>query len=115
MGYPWPGNIRELRNEIRRAAALSDGDAVPARHFSLKVLHGQAGVSTAAGNGHGHGGVALPANGTLAQRLEAVEAMLLREVMLRLRWNKTHAARELGLSRVGLRAKLLRYGLEEKS
>jgi two-component system response regulator HupR/HoxA len=113
MGYPWPGNIRELRNEIRRAAALSDGEAIPARHFSLKVLHGQAGVS-AAKAGNGHGGVALPAAGTLAQRLEAVEAMLLREVMLRLRWNKTHAARELGLSRVGLRAKLLRYGLEEK-
>jgi two-component system response regulator HupR/HoxA len=117
MGYPWPGNIRELRNEIRRAAALSDDEAVPARHFSLKVLHGQVGVNgrgVGNGNGHGHGGLALPASGTLAQRLEAVEAMLLREVMLRLRWNKTHAARELGLSRVGLRAKLLRFGLEEK-
>ncbi|NML15717.1 sigma-54-dependent transcriptional regulator [Azohydromonas caseinilytica] len=113
LGYPWPGNIRELRNEIRRAAALSDEDIVPARLFSLKVLHGQAGVSAASGNGHANG-VALPASGTLAQRLEAMEAMLLREVMLRLRWNKTHAARELGLSRVGLRAKLLRFGLEEK-
>jgi two-component system response regulator HupR/HoxA len=40
--------------------------------------------------------------------------MVLREVMLRLRWNKTHAAKELGLSRVGLRAKLQRFGLETK-
>jgi len=40
--------------------------------------------------------------------------MLLREVMLRLRWNKTAAAKELGLSRVGLRAKLLRFGLEAR-
>ena len=31
---------------------------------------------------------------------------------LRLRWNKTHAAKELGLSRVGLRQKLARFGLE---
>jgi two-component system response regulator HupR/HoxA len=32
--------------------------------------------------------------------------------MLRHRWNKTHAAKELGLSRVGLRQKLARFGLE---
>jgi two-component system response regulator HupR/HoxA len=32
--------------------------------------------------------------------------------MLRHHWNKSQAARELGLSRVGLRAKLVRYGLE---
>ena len=41
--------------------------------------------------------------------------MLLREVMLRQRWNKTRAAEELGLSRVGLRAKLLRFGIETRS
>jgi two-component system response regulator HupR/HoxA len=34
--------------------------------------------------------------------------------MLRLRWNKTQAAKELGLSRVGLRAKLQRFGIESK-
>jgi two-component system response regulator HupR/HoxA len=32
--------------------------------------------------------------------------------MIRHRWNKSRAARELGLSRVGLRSKLERYGLE---
>jgi two-component system response regulator HupR/HoxA len=48
----------------------------------------------------------------LQERLDAVEALVLRETMLRLRWNKTHAAAELGLSRMGLRAKLLRFGLE---
>ena len=39
--------------------------------------------------------------------------MVLREVMLRLRWNKTRAALELGLSRVGLRGKMKRFGLED--
>jgi two-component system response regulator HupR/HoxA len=38
--------------------------------------------------------------------------MLLRETLLRHRWNKTRAARELGLSRVGLRGKMVRFGLE---
>jgi two-component system response regulator HupR/HoxA len=53
------------------------------------------------------------ATGTLAERLDAVEATILREVLLRQRWNKTRAAQELGLSRVGLRAKLQRFGLEK--
>jgi len=55
---------------------------------------------------------ALPDTGTLQERLDAVEALVLREVMLRHRWNKTKAAAELGLSRMGLRAKLQRFGLE---
>jgi len=56
----------------------------------------------------------IPQTGTLQERLDRIEAAVLRETMLRLRWNKTHAARELGLSRVGLRAKLQRFGLEPK-
>jgi two-component system response regulator HupR/HoxA len=47
--------------------------------------------------------------------MDSLEASLLRETMLRHRWNKTQAAHELGLSRVGLRAKLLRHGLEGKA
>lgn len=108
MNYPWPGNIRELRNEIARAAALADAVCVQAQDFSIKVLHGQAGLAA------NKAAVAVPQSGTLVQRLEAIEAMVLREVMLRFRWNKTQAAKELGLSRVGLRAKLLRFGLEDK-
>ena len=38
---------------------------------------------------------------------------MLRETLLRHRWNKTRAAAELGLSRVGLRAKLRRFQLED--
>jgi two-component system response regulator HupR/HoxA len=105
MGHAWPGNIREMRNEIARAVALGEGATVSARGFSPRLLKGPAGTAAA--------GSALPATGTLQERLDAIEAMLLREVMLRLHWNKTRAAQELGLSRVGLRAKLLRFGLEK--
>ncbi|MBV8619177.1 MAG: sigma-54-dependent Fis family transcriptional regulator [Curvibacter sp.] len=107
MGYPWPGNIRELRNEIARAVALSDDDLVGAIAFSSRVLQGHAGRGTAHPTPEG-----LPQRGTLAERLDAIEAMMLRETLLRHRWNKTRTATELGLSRVGLRGKMARFGLE---
>ena len=105
MGHAWPGNIRELRNELARALALSDDTVLHARDFSRRLLGGT-GQRAAATS-------ALPDTGTLQERLDAVEATVLREVMLRHRWNKTKAAAELGLSRMGLRAKLVRFALEK--
>jgi two-component system, NtrC family, response regulator HupR/HoxA len=106
VAYPWPGNIRELRNEIARAMALHDGSPLLAAAFSDRVLQGRsAGVGDLA--------AAVPSSGTLAERLDVIEAMLLRETLLRQRWNKTRAAQELGLSRVGLRAKMQRFGLDK--
>ena len=46
-------------------------------------------------------------------RIEAMEARILRETLTRLKWNKSRAADELGLSRVGLRSKLDRYGVHQ--
>jgi two-component system response regulator HupR/HoxA len=47
--------------------------------------------------------------------VESLEARILKETLIRLRWNKTQTAQELGLSRVGLRNKMHRYGLEKNS
>jgi two-component system response regulator HupR/HoxA len=106
LAYPWPGNIRELRNEIARAMALHDGQALPPDAFSPRVLQGRA----QSGNDLS---AAVPSRGSLTDRLDVVEAMVLRETLLRHRWNKTKAAAELGLSRVGLRAKMQRFGLDK--
>jgi two-component system response regulator HupR/HoxA len=120
QAFPWPGNIRELHNEVTRAVALSepqpgsDGCGLIGAHaFSRKVLQGGHGRTVPGDDALGlH--LDIPQSGTLQERLDRIEAAVLRETLLRLRWNKTHAARELGLSRVGLRAKLQRFGLEPK-
>ncbi|MBA4262273.1 MAG: sigma-54-dependent Fis family transcriptional regulator, partial [Comamonadaceae bacterium] len=108
LAYSWPGNIRELRNEIARAMALHDGTELPPAAFSARVLQGAA---VGAGN---ELIAAMPHSGTLSERLDVIEAMVLRETLLRHRWNKTRSAIELGLSRVGLRAKMQRFGLDRK-
>ena len=105
--YRWPGNVRQLRNEINRMLVLSDEDRLGAELLSAEVLQAAAEEQVAelaflSG---------LP--GDLKTRMEELEKQILRETLTRLRWNKTRAAAELGLSRVGLRNKLTRYGLEK--
>ena len=106
--YRWPGNVRELSNEILRMLALVDGEWLGAELLSKRVL-------IAAGEESQEGELSLLAGftGDLKERMEQLEARLIKEVLIRHRWNKTHAAAELGLSRVGLRSKLARYGLNK--
>jgi two-component system response regulator HupR/HoxA len=106
MAYPWPGNIRELRNEIARALALGEGTRLLPSAFSPRVLQGRGGTH------NGDLQPAIPRSGTLAERMDVIEAMILRETLERWHWNKSRVARELGLSRVGLRSKMQRLGLE---
>lgn len=104
MRYPWPGNVRELRNEIVRMLALSVRPYLDAELMSQRVLNANPQESPL---------IPKPdaAGGGLKERMEALEKRVLSETLIRHRWNKSRAAQELGLSRVGLRAKLLRYGL----
>ena len=105
--YRWPGNVRELRNELLRMVALCDGDELRAADLSARVLR--------AGEAEQEPALKLLAglDGDLKSRLESLEARIVKEALVRHRWNKTRAASELGLSRVGLRSKLARYGLDK--
>ncbi len=104
--YEWPGNVRELQNEIQRMLVECADDRLGADLLSPRIL--------CAGPGGGED-IAVHAitelDGPLKSRIESIEASILKESLIRHRWNKSQAARELGLSRVGLRSKLERYGL----
>ncbi len=107
--YQWPGNVREMQNEIKRMLVLGQDDYLGSDLVSPQILRAtpeesQADMMLLTG-----------IDGTLKERVEALEARILKETLMRLRWNKTQAAQELGLSRVGLRNKLERYGLEKNT
>ena len=106
QAYHWPGNVRELQNEIHRMLVLGDGGYLGAELLSPRVLR------AAAPEEEYELDLLVGTDGPLKERIEALEARILKETLIRHRWNKSRAAQELGLSRVGLRSKLERYGLE---
>jgi len=111
VAYRWPGNVREMQNEILRMLALCQGEAgklwLGAELLSPRVLR------AAEEHQEQELGLLTGLDGSLKERMDQLEARVIRETLIRHRWNKTHAAQELGLSRVGLRSKLARYGLEK--
>jgi len=109
--YDWPGNLRELENEVTRMLIFAQEPTLGADLISRHIL--QADPSD-----DGADRVLDPIltrEGTLKDRVELVEMRILRETLTRHRWNKSRAAAELGLSRVGLRAKIDRYGIDDPS
>ncbi len=106
--YAWPGNVRQLHNEILRMVALSKKPMLGAELLSPQVLRTPVGETQAQDQAW-----LATLSGGLKDRMEQLEMQVLKESLIRHRWNKSATARELGLSRVGLRSKLLRYGLEQ--
>ena len=113
--YHWPGNVRELKNEVLRALVLCQEETINTHLLAPEIVQ-YAPNSDQADFAHNFldnpNELINGLSGSLKQRVEALEAQLLREALIRHSWNKSRAAEELGLSRVGLRNKLERYGLE---
>lgn len=106
LDYPWPGNVRELLNEIRRAALLADGDTIGRADLTRRVaFHGKGGSDRPDAK------ASLRGRGDFDAALRKSERDLLESVLRSVEGNQSEAARRLGLSRFGLRKKMMRCGL----
>jgi DNA-binding NtrC family response regulator len=93
--YPWPGNIRELRNVIERATILAEGDFIEVKHLpAMLVARGEESLPTL----------------TLAPgtTVDEAERKLIILTLEHCRNNKTKAAEILGISLKTLHNKLNR-------
>lgn len=110
--YDFPGNIRELENEIERAVALADdGSPVTPDLFSAAVRRAGLHAPKAASPPPSLDGDA-PIRGKLRDAVEALEKNMLNQALEAHNGNRTHTAAALGLSRLGLLKKIRRYELE---
>ena len=94
--YSWPGNVRELENEVERAIALASGREIGGGDLSENVLGSSPEENL----------------DSLLPPVKRAERLLLEKTLRSVKGNKSEAARLLGLSREGLRRKLLRYELK---
>ncbi len=140
MAYDWPGNVRELRNTLERAAILCEGGLIAAEHLSLNVVaprsraaegppkaapaEGPPKAAPAEGppkGGHYSDSLAAPearqpvattAQPASAADLKSMERSLIEQALQNARFNKSKAAKELGMTRAQLYVRMRRYGLE---
>jgi len=99
---PWPGNVRQLQNEVLRAAVLSE-DVIRAEHLTVSVATSEPRSAPA-----GHSGL------DLRNAVEDVERAMVLRALTSHGGNQTRAAKTLGLSRFGLQKKLRRLGISAR-
>jgi DNA-binding NtrC family response regulator len=102
----WPGNIRELRNVIRRILTLTDSQEIAIHHLRAELsnpvrLRPPLQTDIAAG--------------TTGPSMREVERHLLEKTLLATHGNRTHAAEILGVSVRTIRNKIRQYGLPPRS
>jgi DNA-binding NtrC family response regulator len=111
--YWWPGNVRQLRNEVQRAVAMATaGGTIEPEHLSPDLTaEAPASVGDNASIGSG-GAPRLKPGQTLAELVDDVERNLIADALARAAGNIAETARTLGLTRRGLYLKLRRLGIE---
>jgi two-component system, NtrC family, response regulator HydG len=115
--YPWPGNLRELKNVIKRAALLTDGDTVQSKALPLEISNHSKLIFK---DGY-HAGTPQMGGAPLARFREgtpnlkniALEAEYetIINVLKQVNFNKTKAAQILNIDRKTLYNKMKAYNL----
>ena len=103
--YHWPGNVRELRNVVERAMILTDQEIITPKHLPFELRQTEH-------DNREDPEIEIYENSDDLS-LDQNEKTHIVRVLKKLQWNKSKAAKTLGVSRATLRAKIKRYALEE--
>jgi DNA-binding NtrC family response regulator len=107
--YDWPGNIRELENEVKRAAVLTSSKRISFDDLSETIKEERLEQPELSPVTESNGGGKSKAS--LKDRVTVLEIQMIRDAMTQTSNDKRRTARILGLSHQGLLNKLKRYGL----
>ncbi len=107
QSYPFSGNVRELENILERALALASGDEISAEELQLGV-HKDAQTITRQDL------VGLRASTPLPEYLERIEKEAILEALEKTRYNRTAAAKLLGITFRALRYRMERLGVKDE-
>ncbi len=108
--FSWPGNVRQLVNEMRRLAALAETDStITAALLSPEIQTSRRTVRLAPGD---EPEIRLRLDQPLNDAVDTIERALVRRALERAKGNYENAARLLGISRKGLFLKRRRWGMQ---
>jgi two-component system response regulator FlrC len=108
MAHHWPGNARELRNALERAAIVCDGDIVTAADLPQTVPSAS---PTSPCLNQATAPIAAPGQPSSAGDLHAMERAIVEQALQQARFNKSKAAKAIGLTRRQLYVRMRRHGL----
>lgn len=110
--YSWPGNLREMRNVIRRAILLSNGKSVSVSGLPPEVVYSRkfnfTDSTVEENNSFERKQKPVP---SLKNAAAGAEAEVLRKVLEEVKYNRTKAAQQLGIDRKTLFNKMRQYDL----
>lgn len=110
--YDWPGNVRALRHALERAVILSEGDQFEVADFQLDIQPNQPGALVVPGQVSAPEPPVIPEDDINDDlNLARLEKRTIKKALQQHRYNISHAARELGLTRAALYRRMEKHGL----
>jgi len=103
QNYPWPGNIRELENEIMKIMELIDNqELIGNQHLTPSILN----------HGKPPADITPPENAGFKEKVGAFEREEIKQLLEKHQGNKSEAARAIGITYQGLLKKMRKLGMD---